>query len=122
MKIRREPRAVLCRTIPHVTLTVAALMVGCGSNVTPSRSARETCRSFGFSDFDVDYFFTLIRLDRDTGATFHEEVEGLHIGCRGDNIAGGCDENPNVGFTLTYQQCVQACSECSTAVANEVFN
>ena len=102
-------------------------IAGCGSGVggagSPAqRTARTTCRDQGVPDDLIDFDFTLVRNARNDGYSASQVIQGVRQGCAvGDEFGGGCSNNPNVGVTLTLQQCIQQCSICAIAVIDEVY-
>lgn len=111
-----------------VAVCVAAL-AGCGSGVgvggvgSPSqRSARATCRDHGVPDYLIDSAFTLARIDQDAGYSASQVIQGSRQGCAvGDAFGGGCITNPNVGVSITMEECIQECMSCLLAIVDEVY-
>jgi len=111
----------------RVTVFLLLFAAGCGSGVggvgSPSqRSARATCREQGMSDYLIDLAFTGYRIARDEGYTASQVLEPVREGCAvGDEFGGGCINNPNVGVSITLQECLQQCTICIAAVVGEVY-
>jgi len=98
-------------------------LAGCGSGGGGAGlSARATCQAQGLPDYSIDSLFTVVRIDRDAGFSASQELQAIRESCRvGDGFGGGCINNPNVGISITYEECVAACMSCASAVVGEVY-
>ena len=111
----------------RVTAFLLLFAAGCGSGVggvgSPSqRSARATCREQGMPDYFIDLLFTAYRIAQDEGYTASQVLEGVREGCAvGDEFGGGCINNPNVGVSITMEECNAQCISCIAAVVGEVY-
>ena len=87
-------------------------------------SARDICLAHGYSDAFVDINFTAYRADRDAGFTEFSELRQVAEGCRGFELGDGlgCDENPFLGPTFTYTDCLSNCYACTEAIVVEVYD
>jgi hypothetical protein len=73
-------------------------------------------------DYIIDAALTGTRIARDEGYTASQVLEGVREGCAvGDEFGGGCINNPNVGVSITMEECNQACASCIIAVVGEVY-
>ena len=113
----------------RIWISWIVMVAGCGSGVgtdspigSPGTSGVETCRRLGYTDELIDYVTSLTEIGRDAGYSAEQQVAANFDGCAlGYQGVGGCENNPNVGVTITYDECVFTCSMCTTAIIDEVY-